>query len=121
MSKPTIILKKFDDGHSPAGSTGNKTQLVCCKNKNLEDFLSVFDNLLSTEWCSKAYAYAITQNKPWGTYVTMEDALNTSLCVDEVWDSGNYQQAISLVAVRALLIEKGSQLIGDDIKAIHGL
>jgi hypothetical protein len=119
MSRLSKTFKNFDDGHSP-GSTGTKTQLVCYKNKNQEDFLSIFDNLLSAEWCSKAYTYASTQSKPWGTYVTMNDALDVSLNVDEIWKSGNFKQAISLVAVRALLLERGAQLIGDDIKAIHG-
>jgi hypothetical protein len=122
MTKSTLsrILEDFDDGHSP-GSTKTRTQLAVYKNKNQEAFLSVFDNLLSAKWRSKAYEYASTQSKPWGTYVTMIDALDTSLSVDVIWDSGDCQRAISLVAVRALFLERGLPLIGDDIKAIHGL
>lgn len=112
-------LKEFDDGHSP-GSTETKTQLVEYNNKTSENFLTVFDNLLSDIWCTRAYTYAINQLKPWGTYVTTRDAMDLTLCADDIWNSGDCERAISLITVRTLLFERGLTVLGKDVDNIHG-
>lgn len=60
-----IKLVDFDDGHYP-GLTDVKTKIAIYNHKNSAHFLSIFDDLLSLEWCDKAYHYAIEKGKPWG-------------------------------------------------------
>jgi len=55
----------FDDGHYP-GLTDVKTRLAVYSHKHSTHFLSVFDDLLSLEWCDKAYQYSVEKGKPWG-------------------------------------------------------
>jgi hypothetical protein len=63
----SIELVDFDDGHYP-GLTDVKTKLAIYIHKHSAHFLSIFDDLLSSEWCDKAYQYAVDKGKPWGRY-----------------------------------------------------
>lgn len=65
--KNFIELVDFDDGHYP-GLTDVKTKIAIYNHKHSTHFLSIFDDLLSLEWCDKAYQYAIKKGKPWGNY-----------------------------------------------------
>lgn len=53
-------------------------------------------------------------------YILTKDALDISLCHDQIWNEGNYELALGLVSVRSLIINKGSNLIGKDMSSIHG-
>ena len=70
-----IELVDFDDGHYP-GSTDVKTKLAVYHRKYSTKFLSVFDDLLSSEWCDMAYRYAIQKGKPWGMEIVDDNTLN---------------------------------------------
>lgn len=65
MEDYSCNLIDFNDGHSP-GSTQVETKLASYRNKNSENFFTIFDNLLSEEWCTKAYMYSLKRKKPWG-------------------------------------------------------
>ncbi len=114
-----IELEEFDDGHSPGG-THVKTKVAKYLNKNSEQFLAVFDNLLSNEWCDRAYNFAINRMKPWGTYVTMIDALDSLMDADALWRNNEHEKAIALMAVRALIVDRGNPFVGKDRANIHG-
>lgn len=58
-------LIDFEDGHYP-GLTDVKTKIAIYSHKHSAHFLSIFDDLLSSEWCDKAYQYAVDKGKPWG-------------------------------------------------------
>jgi hypothetical protein len=60
-----VDLEEFDDGHSPGG-TEVSTKIAVYSNKNTTNFLTVFDNLLPSEWCDRAYEYALKKGHPWG-------------------------------------------------------
>lgn len=55
-----------------------------------------------------------------GAYITMEDALNEAISSEGMWKEGKFQEAISLVAVRALFLERGRDLIENDLTKLHG-
>lgn len=114
-----INIEEFDDGHAPGG-TNVKTKVANYQNKHSKNFLAVFDHLLSDEWCDRAYSYAVNRMKPWGTYITTSDALNISIDPEQLWNNGECERAISLMAVRALIIERGKPFVGPDIANIHG-
>lgn len=61
----SIELVDFEDGHYP-GLTDVKTKIAIYSHKHSAHFLSIFDDLLSSEWCDKAYQYAVGKGKPWG-------------------------------------------------------
>ena len=48
------------------------------------------------------------------------DALNTSISAEDIWNAGDFERALSLTAVRALLFERAGGLIGSDRDKIHG-
>lgn len=50
----------------------------------------------------------------------MIDALDNQLSADQLWDNGKFEHAISLVAVRQLLLQRGRGFLGDDISRLHG-
>ncbi len=58
-------LEDIDDGHCP-GATNVQTKLANYVNKQSFDFLNVYDNVLTDEWCNIVYEYAVQKNKPWG-------------------------------------------------------
>ena len=60
-----VKLVEFDDGHSP-GSTKIGTKLALYDKKYSSNFFCVFDQLMPTIWCDRAYKYAVDRNKPWG-------------------------------------------------------
>lgn len=115
----SISLEEFDDGHTPGG-TQVKTTVARYLNKQSSNFFAVFDNLLSEEWCDRAYDYAVNRMKPWGAYITTTDAQNASIDPEILWKNGDKEKAIALVAVRALIIGRGSPFVGKDLNNIHG-
>lgn len=42
------------------------SKIALHKNKKSSSFLSVFDGLLSEEWASRIYKYALEYQRPWG-------------------------------------------------------
>jgi hypothetical protein len=50
----------------------------------------------------------------------MENALNGAISSEDMWKEGKFQEAISLVAVRALFLERGRDLIENDLTKLHG-
>ena len=122
----------FNDGHKP-GSNGNVSKIYEYKNKNSSNFLSVFDNLLPDVWCERAYDYAVNvkKGKPWGVYITTQDALDVdNVNPENIWKNSaasnssssndEKERAIGLLAVRALIFTKGKGAVGDDFINIHG-
>jgi hypothetical protein len=61
------------------------------------------------------------ENKCIGVYVTMADALNENITPEILWTENKLQQAIALIAVRKLLLERGRSLIEKDISLLHGI
>eukprot|EP01038_Epipyxis_sp_PR26KG_P009581 gene9581-12905_t len=119
----TCIITKlidFDDGHHPGGCHNIQTKLAMHYNKNNNsDQILVVNDVLPDDWCTKCYDYAIEKNKPWGVYVTTEDALNSFLSSDELWET-NPEKALALIATRSLVFNAGKSLVGPDYNAIHG-
>jgi hypothetical protein len=74
----SIELVDFEDGHYP-GLTDVKTKIAIYSHKHSAHFLSIFDDLLSSEWCDKAYQYAVDKGKPWGKCRQSTAATATSL------------------------------------------
>lgn len=112
-------LISFADGHTP-GASDVDTRLAVYRRKQSKNFFCTFDNFLPSLWCNRAYQYAVQRSKPWGAYVTTEDALNCSIVPEDLWVSGQKERALSLISVRELLFEKGSGIVGKDKEAIHG-
>ena len=110
----------FEDGHRP-GNTTTKQKLAVNLNKQSKEFFSVYDNLLSKEWCNRAYEYALSRNsKPFGIYIQTTDAQDVSLNPEELWEKGDHQRALALVVTRAFIFERGVPLLQKDIERIHG-
>jgi hypothetical protein len=65
--KDLTELVDFDDGHSP-GATSVTTKMAMYNNKYRTNFFSIYDNLLPSLWCDRAYQYAFERNKPWGMF-----------------------------------------------------
>ncbi len=55
-----------------------------------------------------------------GAYVSTVDALNSTISADELWKEGKFERAIALMAVRALVFDRGLGAVGKDSTAIHG-
>lgn len=87
--------------------------------KHTSNFLLIFDNLLSNEWCDRIYEYAVALDKPWGAYVTTAEVLDGSIDVEAMWMS-DPEKAMSLIVTRKLFFEKGRSLLEGDIGHIHG-
>lgn len=60
-----VELEHFNDGHSPGG-TSVPTRIAQYRNKQSTNFLSVFDNVMPEDWCTRAYDYGVEKGKPWG-------------------------------------------------------
>lgn len=143
-----VVLETFEDGHKPGG-TSLQGQLAHYRRKNSANCFAIFDDLLSDEWCDRAYEYALKKDRPWGrmrmnstevftrfdsfflspscslsprvgAYVTTADAQDEKIDADDLWRSGEAERAIGLAAVRALLFSRGAGLIGSDGSHIHG-
>jgi len=97
-----------------------QTRLAVNRDKASVGFVCVFDELLSNEWVDRAYSYALQKAKPWGVYVQTSEALDATLCPNELWEAGEHEKAIGLVTKRALILERGASLIGTDKSRIHG-
>ena len=116
-----VKYEYFEDGHRP-GNTQEKTRLAINTGKQSKEFLSVFDNLLSPQWCERAYDYAISRKgKPFGIYIqTQSEALNEQVNPEVLWSEGKHQQALGLVTTRALIFERGLGVLKNDVDSIHG-
>ena len=114
------LLVDFDDGHRPGGTKVATKMAVKAfefemplstePNKLFPSQIQVFDNLLSPLWCNRAYEFAIERQKPWGAYVQTKDlGLEMDddafgIEVQRIWDTGECERAISLMATRQLLL-----------------
>ena len=112
MSSFTIdtVSMKFediDDGQKP-GNTTESTQLVTNLNKATTKFLVVFDHLVSSVWCSRAYKYALEKQRPWGVYVTRAEATNEAeFDTEALFGAGEVERSIAIEYARALVYNKG--------------
>lgn len=61
----SIEIEDFQDGHCPGG-TLVPTKMAYYRNKASVGFFSVFDDVLPSDWCERAYDYSISKMKPWG-------------------------------------------------------
>jgi hypothetical protein len=112
------LLSKIDDGHKPGGSDVD-TFLAKNVDKVSAGFVSIFDNLLSEEWCNRIYDYAYNK-RPWGVYVTSKDALDMSINTSELYKT-NPERALGIEAVRALVYQRGAGILGSDASdRVHG-
>jgi hypothetical protein len=115
-----VVIEDFEDGQKPGG-TSSKQRLAINKGKQSEGFFSVFDELLPDLWCERAYEYALKRNgKPFGVYILTSEALDSGLDAEGLWQQGQEQKALSLVATRALVFERGRSTLEQDIERIHG-
>ena len=89
-------------------------------NKAADNFLHIYDNLLSDKWCDMMYQYALKKGRPWGAYVTIGDVLNSEISTEEVLDD-DPERAMSLEAVRSYFAQKGTYFLKDDQQRIHGI
>ena len=86
-------FEDIDDGQKP-GNTSASTQLVTNLNKATTKFLTVFDGLVSSEWCSRAYRYALEKRRPWGVYVTRVEASNeTEFDTESLYQAGEVESS----------------------------
>ena len=103
----SMTFEAIDDGQKP-GNTTASTQLVTNLNKASTKFLLVFDGLVSSEWCSRAYKYALEKQRPWGVYVTKAEAINrTEFDTESLYHAGEVERSIAIEYARALIYEKG--------------
>ena len=103
----SMTFEAIDDGQKP-GNTTASTQLVKNLNKASTKFLLVFDGLVSSEWCSRAYKYALEKQRPWGVYVTKAEAINrTEFDTESLYHAGEVERSIAIEYARALIYEKG--------------
>jgi hypothetical protein len=80
----------LDDGHRP-GKSDVMPRCVRTSQSPDGDFFSTFQGVLGEEWRDRAYVYAIEHCRPWGTYVTMESALNAELSPEELFSKDPIQ------------------------------
>ena len=114
-----VIYHDIDDGHSPGGTKATQT-LVENLNKYSSDFVSIYDNLLSPYWVNTIYEYAVSKGRPWGIYISGEDALNNELLSKDLLKT-DPERAMALEAVRELIYNKGSHHLGTDKNnRVHG-
>ena len=119
MSSKDIQLHPIDDGHRPGG-TLDQTYLAENLDKVSSSFVTVFDDLLAEEWVERLYAYACEKGRPWGVYVTGEEARNGCLSSEELFKD-DPEKAMALEAVRALVYSRGAGVVGADAEErIHG-
>eukprot|EP01032_Pedospumella_encystans_P015368 gene15368-17582_t len=119
MIDDSIDLESFDDGHSP-GATSVETKLAVYRKKNSSNFFSIYDNVLPSHWCDRAYKYAVERKKPWGAYITSADALDLTVSEEDIWANNDFERAIALVATRSLFYERAGGLLGPDKEQMHG-
>lgn len=113
-------LIPFDDGHKPGGSQVQTRLAINQKPNEISNFLAIFDNLLSSQDCDRAYEYCNKRQKPWGVYIPTEVALNSAINVDDLWES-DPQMAISLLTTRSLIFGRGKHILGGDaLFSVHG-
>jgi hypothetical protein len=67
----------------------------------------------------RMYDYAVGLNRPWGTYVTTQDALDEGVDAEAIWVS-DPERAMSLMVVRKLFFGRGRAFLEGDIPNIHG-
>ena len=56
-----------------------------------------------------------------GNYILTTDACNSLITSESLWENNEYEKAIALHAVRRLLLDRGSSILGKDIDMIHGM
>ena len=113
-----MITLDFDDGHFPGGDESKKTKLRIQSEKLNPRFISVYDNLTDEIWCKRAYDYAMIKSRPWGVYITRDDAL--SALADDFFLDLDTEKAIALHFVRKLIYGRASKTIDKDLDIIHG-
>lgn len=102
-------FEAIDDGQKP-GNTTASTQLVTNLNKASTKFLLVFDELVSSEWCSRAYKYALEKQRPWGVYVTKAEATNSAeYDTESLYQAGEVERSIAIEYARALIYNRGTR------------
>lgn len=127
-SKLTHTLVDFDDGHRPGGTNVPTKMAIKAFNFSMPpskdnnvisphitpNQLQVFDSLLPPLWCDRAYSFAVNRQKPWGIYIKTKD-----LAIDlddqefdglaqKIWDCGDCEKALSLIATRHLLVTRAN-------------
>ena len=108
-----FLLHPWNDGHTPGG-TSQAQFMVENMNKNSCKFVSIYDDLLSEEWLDNIYNYAVDKGRPWGVYISGEDALNDNINSKELYNDQERERAIGLEAVRQLIYKRGIDIIGND-------
>jgi hypothetical protein len=98
-----LSTESFEDGHRPGGSN-ESASLVRLKDESAT--FMVFDGVLGEEWRNAAYQFALKHNRPWGAYVTNDDAENLSLVPEDIFASDPIR-AVALKATRELVYKKG--------------
>ena len=73
---------ELDDGHRPGKSSMIPRIVV---HRDEPQFFEIFEEVLGEVWRDRAYQYAIEHDRPWGAYVTREDALDTSIELDSLF------------------------------------
>ncbi len=56
-----------------------------------------------------------------GNYVTIAEALDQSVDTEKLWSNGEYEKALGVNAVRALIVQRGRPFIGNDYDNLHGI
>lgn len=119
MSEENIRYEIIDDGHRPGG-TSESTKLAVNLGKESSGFVTVFDDLLDEKWVDRLYDYACEKGRPWGVYVTTQEAQDASLSSEALLET-DPEKAMALEAVRALVYTRGGGTVGEDAdKRIHG-
>ena len=109
----------FDDGHKP-GQTTSPTTLTFHSGKHSSNFVAVFDQCLPEIWCARAYTYSVGRVKPWGVFISTKDALDSCMDPEVLWNLGEFEKSIALVAVRSHIFGKCKDIIGKDLDYIYG-
>lgn len=88
MSQLPLLESELDDGHRP-GKSSMVPRIVVHRDEL--QFFEVFDGVLGEEWRDRAYQSAIDHGRPWGAYVTRDEALDTGVHVESLYKASPIQ------------------------------
>ena len=82
MSQLPVLEFELDDGHRPGKSSMVPRMVV---HRDELQFFEVFDGVLEEDWRDRAYQFAIEHGRPWGAYVTREEAIGAAVDIEALY------------------------------------
>ena len=114
-----MITESFNDGHYPGRDASIETRRAIHPEKINSNFFSVYDEFAEELWCNRAYSYSLSKGRPWGVYITRNEAMDSTVDADSIFQFDE-EKALGLYFARKLVYEKAAASIAADLPAIHG-